>query len=99
MNYPVDQKLWVAAQNAPISDEDLARLTNLVHPDQRYSEKRCVYEVVVFHTEQEWNNANVESEIKKRIWAKFRIYYDAEHYAQRLLLSPNPYYFKVILRR
>lgn len=95
--YSVQTKIWIAADNTPISDETLKRLTVLVPPKARTLRKRCEYEILVFVTECEWDTAEDETEMKKRIWAKFRSYDDAEQYAQQLLVK-QPYFHKVVLR-
>lgn len=59
--------------------------------------KQLDYEVLAFATREEFENCTTETEIKKRIHAKFRDYQDAFDYAHRLGNS-NVYYYKVILR-
>lgn len=53
------------------------------------------YEVVVFHTEHEYDTTETEAEVKKRIMAKFKDYDDALAYAQSKLNSPV---YRVVLR-
>lgn len=98
MTYPPTNRVWVHTQNKPITDEQLKRLTILVQPNERRLEKRTAYEILVFITETEWNNCQDEKEMKKRIFAKFRSYNDAEEYGQKLILN-NLAYFKVLLRK
>ncbi len=97
-SHPVDRKIWVAAEQAPISEEALERLVILVPPKERNLRKRCEFEVLAFVTEHEWDTCEDEAEMKKRIRAKFRSYDEAEEYAQKTLLSTHSYYFKVLLR-
>lgn len=98
MNHPVSQRIWVASQNSPITDEQLKRLENLVPKNQRGFETKLAYEVLAFYTEGEWDNCQTEPQLRKCIFAKFRDYQQAEDYAQRLLFS-GTYYFKVLLRK
>lgn len=97
MAYPLTTKIWLAGKDRPINDEELSRLDVLVPPQERTVRKKCDYEVLAFVTEHEWDTCNLESEMKKRIRAKFREYDHAEEYAQKLLIR-SPYYHKVILR-
>lgn len=98
MNYPPTTKIWIHHNNAPITNEMLERLTILVEPKERSFEKQTAYEVLAFVTQFEWDSCEDEKEMKKRIFAKFRSYDDAEHYAQRLLCG-NVHYHKVLLRK
>jgi len=98
MNYPPTTKIWIHRHDAPISNETLERLLILVEPKERSLEKRTAYEVLAFVTEFEWESCEEEKEMKKRIFAKFRSYDDAEAYAQRLV-SGNTHYHKVVLRK
>ncbi len=91
MSYPIQLR----HQN--ITNEQLARIDNLVPPDDQRLHKTTTVEVLTFVTQFEWETTNREVDMKKKIAAKFRSYEDAEEYAQKLVMRA-PYYFKVVIR-
>lgn len=75
----------------------MASLENLVPKKERdHLMKNCSYEVLCFYTFHEFNETNTESEMKKKIFAKFRDYNDALEYAEKQ--SEQNCFYHVILR-
>jgi hypothetical protein len=81
-----------------LTDEQERRIQILMDPGMvGRLLSRCAYEVLVYHTQFEFETTNEESEARKKIRAKFRAYDEAEEYAQWLVMK-NASYFRVILR-
>ena len=60
-------------------------LLNLVPPaKQDHLAKKLEYEVLVFYTKLEYETCELESEFKKKIFAKFRDYNYAMEFANRI---------------
>ena len=59
-------------------------------------QKRTAFEVLLFYTQNEYQECQTEADFKKAIYAKFRDYQEALDYARKQ--ARNTCYYKVILR-